>query len=57
MKTIYHVVMPDNTVTFLTDADRRAWLTGFEDNDCDGVLCESQVTETVYGQLVEWRTI
>lgn len=52
MKTIYHVVNGDSTMTLLTKEELDNYLF---DSESGYIVCESQVTETVYGQLVEWR--
>lgn len=50
-RVVYHAITPDATWTYL-DAERRA--KAWRDGE-DVVFTESQVTETVYGQLREWR--
>ena len=53
MKTIYHVITQDCTVTLLNKMEMDAWTNGMD--PASFIIVESRVTETLFGQLREWR--
>ena len=53
MKTIYNVITRDCTVTLLNEMVTDAWTS--EMDPTSFIVVESQVTDTLFGQLREWR--
>lgn len=51
--TVYHVVMDDGTLTFMSLADRRDFLLNV-DRAC--VLCDSQIGQTEHAMIARWAS-
>lgn len=51
--TVYHVVMDDGTLTFMSLSDRRDFLLNL-DRAC--VLCESEIGLTEHAMIHKWAT-
>jgi len=52
MRTIFHVIMPDSTTTLLTQEALDEFLKDLSDGY---YVAQSEVTETMWGALEEWR--